>query len=144
MMKILELYEKGTVYTYYFNGDKKSFTISYTRNDEVVHKEFVKLAEFRGENIIRTYHLFTEFAEEIWLNIPNKWKVTFMRNFLIYSLSKLNNVPVYRTISDILVIINGKRKPVTLNSIAKNIYKNANVYEDILKTLLQKDSRITA
>ena len=141
-MKVLEINQKGVIYRYFFEFDKSSFTLVYKRNDEVLHMETITLNLEKDEETIRVYYLFSEFAEEIWLNSPTKQRVTFMRNFLIYALSVLNDIPIYRIIKDIHIEINGIKIERSVNSVIKNVYRNQKHYEEVLRLLLKHSPKI--
>jgi hypothetical protein len=86
--------------------------------------------DLRNEGIIMNNII--KNAEKIYTNINQHRKLAVFAKFVTYTISKINNIPLYKLIKGIRYEENGEVIYLSPNAFVKSIYKLSNTFEKIL------------
>ena len=149
MREILSIKENGFIVRYLadakaINSNTIKVTIEYKKTNadrtrvyehKIEEFELNIPKEFQSKTLAIIEDIFNNF-DGLYVETKQKHKAKHLRNFIIFAIAEVLQIPLYKILKQIMVTIDGYHRALSPNAVVKNIYTNYQVYKEELKLIL--------
>jgi len=119
---------------YYLEINRKSVNVIYEYLGLYLY-DFRRYMIFLNYNVQNEYQIVrnvTTNAEKIYKSFNQMRKLAIMAKFVVYVISKINNIPLYKLVKDVKYEINGEIMQLSPHAFANSTYNLIPKFEKLL------------
>jgi len=120
--------------TYYIETKRNAINVIYERIGlyNYDYRRYIIELNYNLKNEGIIMNNIIKNAEKIYTNINQHRKLAVFAKFVTYTISKINNIPLYKLIKGISYEENGEVIHLSPNAFAKSVYKLSSTFKKIL------------